>query len=296
MTSVEKLIVALETIYDVLTALEKVGEVTDLELELEEGTIITQTEPAERLSVDVQRLSFSYPGTEREVLRNITLQLEAGQHTFIFGSNESGKSTLLYLLAGLYEPRQGTLLTTVTPGASLNLGALRSNIGDCFGHEQLFQGTVLENISMGRNRATLANVQWAVKHLGLENFIRGLPQGYHTSIDPEGIKLPKSAVKKLLLARSIADLPRLLLLKDALQHLETEEGLKIMQFLTNPDRPWTLVLVSANPHLARLCKQVILMDAGQISHRGSYEEDANTIKPKSSREMLIYHPIVLVKK
>jgi ABC-type multidrug transport system fused ATPase/permease subunit len=101
---------------------------------------------------------------------------------------------------------------------------------------------------MGRPEATFANVQWAVQNLRLEQFITDLPAGYDTHIDPQGRKLPKSIMQKLLLARCIVHRPKLLLLEDALEHLDEEERSAIVNFLVDKQHNWSIVAVSSDPY------------------------------------------------
>ena len=135
---------------------------------------------------------------------------------------------------------------------------------------------------MGREAATFDNVKWAVKNLGLEHFIRNLPKGYETMMDPEGRKLPKSIVEKILIARAIADKPKLLLLEDAFEHLDESERRRIIDFLTSKENEWTMVTVSADPYVARRSDRIFMMQEGEIIHRGTYEEMVSKAKLKKN--------------
>ncbi len=282
MTSVEKLIVAMETIYDVLTSLEKVGQVTDLQLEPATGMDITKKADTSGLSLFFDDVHFTYPDHGSKTINGLTLKINAGDRLYITGSNESGKSTLLYLMAGLYDVQRGSISFNGLSKGNIKLSSLRSVIGDCLAPDQVFQGTVMENITMGREAATFENVRWAVQKLGLEQFITQLPKGYDTMLQPEGKQLPKSAVQKILLARSIADKPRLLLLRDALQHIDQKDGKDIMDFLTSTENPWTLVAVSSDLRFAKRCSRMIIMDKGRIKQSGTYAELKPNLTKKDS--------------
>ena len=152
--SVEKLIVAIETIYDVLTSLEKIGQVTDLELENDEG-IDMESECGEcGISISLQDLSFKYPGKKIPTLKNINLEIQSDERLMIVGSNGSGKSTLLQLIAGLFELEDGSISYNEIPKTNLNLESLRSVMGDSLSQEQLFQGSLRENICIVREAAS----------------------------------------------------------------------------------------------------------------------------------------------
>ena len=153
---------------------------------------------------------------------------------------------------------------------------MRSEIGDLLSEEQLFDGTVLDNIAMGRVGATFDNVKWAVHELGLDGFIRSLPQGYNTYIDPLGSKLPDSVIQKLLIARSIADRPKLLLLEDPFEHIDEKEKREIIDFLTSEKNGWTMVAVSSDPYLISRTDKIAVMEKGRIIQVKESNQTENT--------------------
>ncbi len=266
MSSVEKLVMSMESIYDVLTALEKIGQVTDLEIERTEGIDTICEEGSSGMKVELQDIKFTYPDGDKVILSDITETVESGQRVIICGENGSGKSTLLQIIAGLYDVTQGQVIYNGLPKGNLNLTSLRSSIGDCSAHEQLFDGTVLENIAVGRPGATFENVRWAVQKLNLDRFINELPNGYDTHIDPQGKKLSKSVIQKLLLARSIADRPKLLLLEDALEHLDDTERRGVVDFLVSEDNDWTIIAATADNYFRSKADKVIEMKDGCFTH------------------------------
>lgn len=262
--SVEKLILSIETIYDVLTSLEKIGQVSDLELEEITGVDLQAHCKEKGLEVELNNVSFSYPGSQQEIISGISFKASCGDKVVITGKNGSGKSTLLLLIAGVYNPNVGTVIFDGLPKGNFNPESLRSVIGDSLSHEQLFEGTVMENITMGRPGATLDNLNWAIRNLGLEDFIKSLPNGYNTMLNTGGKGLSRSIIQKLLLARSIADKPKLLLLEDAFEHIEFDERKRIIDFLTSDENPWTLIAASSDPYLEKSIKKVIRVEDGKL--------------------------------
>jgi ABC-type bacteriocin/lantibiotic exporter with double-glycine peptidase domain len=271
LSAVEKLIMSLESIYDVLTSLEKIAQVTDLELESDEGVAISELCKDCGMSVELNHVHFKYPESAKNVIRDLSMKIESGKRILISGSNNSGKSTLLHLIAGVYSPTNGSISYNDFPQGNLEPQNLRSVIGDCLMEEQLFEGTVIENIAIGRERATFENIQWAVKNLGLSEFIKSLPLGYNTIIDPEGRKFSKGMIDKLLLARSIADKPKLLLIKDAFQSIRSHEKNRIIDFLLDKSNDWTVVMVSPDEYLAQQVDEIMLMEKGKVIEQGTYQ-------------------------
>lgn len=262
--SVEKLILSMETIYDVLTALEKMGNVTDLPLEKYDGLTLQHEEDDTGMSVKMKNLSFSYPYSKYTTLKNINLNINPGDRLCISGYSGSGKSTLIQLIAGLYENFQGSLNYNNIPIGNLNLENLRTYIGDSLHEEKLFKGTLYENISLGRPRVTMNVVLKAVEKTCMSDFVQSLKDGFNTIIDPEGKTLPDSIKTKIILARSIACQSKLLLITDHLNRLDPMEGAKIVDFLVDKKNPWTLVVISNQSEIAAKCDKVVLMKNGEI--------------------------------
>ena len=254
LSSVEKLILSLETIYDVLTSLEKIGQVTDMELESNEGMLINN-EDKEGYEVEISNLSFSYPFTRNTIFEDLSLKIKAGEKILITGKNDTGKSTLLSILTGLYPSQKGFVAYDGIPLGNLDIENLRSNIGDCLMEELLFEGTLLENINIGREKATFENVKWAIDNLGLGDFVKNLPNGYNTVIDLQGKQFSKGIIDKLLLARSIADKPKVLLIKDSFGSFLPERKQAIIDFLT--EQPWTLFIASQDKYIAGKVDRIV---------------------------------------
>ncbi len=260
--SVEKLILSFETIYDILTSLEKIGMVTDLELEREGGYEVDPEKPG--MQVEMKDVRFHYPDQKRNILDGLDLTLKPGEKVMITGENGSGKSTLLHILAGLYEVHQGSILYDGISLTNIHLDSLRMVIGDSLSQELLFEGSILENITVDRDNADVVSCRWAIDNIGLSDYINSLENGIDTILDPQGKKLPRSIIQKLLLARGIADKPRLLLLEDAFEHSDEHDRKRLIDFITSPENQWTMVVVSNDTYLAEKVDKVIVMEKGKV--------------------------------
>jgi len=124
---------------------------------------------------------------------------------------------------------------------------------------------------MGNPNINTKQLIEAIEVVGLTQFVQQLKDGFGTQIIPEGKTLPRSVVKKIILARSIISQPRLFVMEDPTAGLEAAEQERILQYLTHPGRRWTLIIVSNNPHVAVLCNRIIVMKQGQIIDAGSFE-------------------------
>ena len=272
MSNVEKLVIGLDTVYDVLTAVEKIGQVTDIELESNEGIKINNEASCENLSVEVKDLSFNYPHNQTLALNNVSFKIPSGKKVCISGFNQSGKSTLLSLINGIYSPNKGNVFFNDIGINNLDLQNFISNIGGMISNEDLFHGTVMENITVGREKITQQQVLWAVEMIGLSDVIKNLPKGYETIISPEAKEFSKSTIKKILLARSIVTKPKLLLLENTFEYFEKSTKIQLINFLTDASNGWTMLLISNDPEIAKKCDEVIVLKNGEIQHKGTFDE------------------------
>ncbi len=264
MNSIEKVMLNFDTIYDILTSLEKIAQVTDLELDTEGG--IRLNEDKKGLQVNVNNVTFEYPEENKTVLNDISLDIASGERVIISGQNDSGKSTLLYLIGGLYSPTRGSIIMDSIPVNNYCPESLRSSIGGYLRDESLFEGTLLENITLGRDGATFENVRWATESLGLSKLINDLPYGYDTKVLPQGRQFSKSTIAKILIARSIVDRPRLLLLENSFSVFSEKDRKNILQFLLDHNNDWTVLLTSSQPliELKDLEYRQVVLDRGEI--------------------------------
>ena len=270
MNSVEKLISSLETIYDVLTGIEKVGQVTDLELEKNTGLDIEVECQSPGMQVDLINLSFKYPENSELTLKKLNFSVKRGSLVSLVGQNGSGKSTLIRLLAGMYELQSGQILYDEIGKESFSVESLRSAIGDCLSQEELFQGSVFENVTMGKD-ISMSKVKETCRKIHLTDFINNLPHGYDTILDPQGSGLAESTVQKLLVARAILNAPKLLLVEDNLDAIDEKEKTDIIDFLRDKNNNWTVIAATKNPYLISNSEQVIELKNGSIIYDGTPE-------------------------
>ncbi len=243
--SVEKLIKSLDSIYDVLTALEKIGYVTDMPLDNDSGFCFR--EDVESFSLSASNLSFKYPNATENILDKINFHIPEGRSCLIKGPAGTGKSTLIQLLAGILEPTSGIIKFNDFPLPSLNAYDLKKHIGFSLTNNEIFQGTLIENIRMGRGEISPRDISKAIQLVNLDAYISSIPLGLRTPLDPEGKKIPRSVQNKILLARAIVTEPKLLILEDSLDHVLIEEKEEIIKRLVASDRPWSIIVSAVDP-------------------------------------------------
>lgn len=270
-SNVEKLILTMEVIYDVLTALDKLGFMTDLPLEESDGLRFEQINRDKPLQLQIEDLTFKFEDSERSTLNGISLEVKPGERVCIAGSQSSGKSTLLQLVSGIYEDFEGSIAYNGFPLKSLDLCSLRGNIGDYIHEANIFTGTILENITVGNPDIPLEDISGLAEELGIASYIRSLPNGYNTQLLPEGRNIPRTIRTKLILLRAVVTKPKLLLAEDFFKSLESKDRDFIANFITRRDAPWTLLAVTSDPVLAAQCDRLLLMENGQIIAEGTWD-------------------------
>ncbi len=261
-TSVEKLITGLETFYDLLTSLEKLGQVVDKELESQEGE--KPFIENQGFHVELDEVSYTVPDRDKKIIDGVSLKITPNCKLLINGSSGSGKSTLLRIIAGILEPSSGGIYINDVSLKGMNLNYYRAHLGQSLPEESPFEGSILNNITFGDSSIPLEQIYWAIEKTGLTQFIKEQPNGLKTILYPEGKQIPHTVSKKIVLARSIVQKPKLLILKDPLDHFADDEANRIMDFLSSPDNGWALIVVSANLRWADQCTRVITMENGKI--------------------------------
>ncbi|MBL7964334.1 MAG: ATP-binding cassette domain-containing protein [Flavobacteriales bacterium] len=265
LAAVERVILGFESIYDVLTALEKLAQVTDLPLEQDTGMELPITvDEGGPMQVELRHVSFRSQWSGTPVLRHVDLVVRPGEKVCISGPNGSGKSTLLHLIAGMLEPDEGNILIDDQSLKSLRLENVRSATGDSFTQEEIFSGSVLDNITMGRPWITTEHARDAAQRTGLMRMLIDLPEGLLTLLDPLGSRLPQSVVRRIILARCLAGRPRLVLYEDDALPLSPAEHGELLSLLTGPDAPFTLIAVSNDPTFQAHCQRTLRIANGTI--------------------------------
>ncbi|MFV7236054.1 peptidase domain-containing ABC transporter [Flavobacterium sp. ZB4R12] len=260
--SVEKIILGLETFYDVLTSVEKIGQVTDKHLEEDSETDITCCNTD--VFLETENLGFNFPDSKNNILTAITLKINQGEKIVIDGENGSGKTTLIRILSGLLGQTSGSFYINDVTFRKINLKEYRSQISSIIYNETPFEGTILENITFNDKTISDKDLKWAIDAVQLSSFIKTLPKGLDTKIFPEGRQLSSSNAQKILLARSIIHKPKILFYEDPTDTMDEEVANEIIDFINSDKNQWTVIVSSKNPYWETKCNRVITMHKGTI--------------------------------
>lgn len=277
LAGVEKLIRSLATIYDVLTSVEKLGHVMDLPVEEIHGLQLPESRHG--LAIVARGLTFTYPDQPTPALQDIDLDIRPGDRIAITGVDGSGQTTLLRMLGALHDGYVGTLTYDSVTLRSMNRAALREQIGQVLATTDLFDGTIEDNISVGRRFVDRQAVLKALRDVDVDDVVQAMPNGILTSIINGGANLSAAVASKLLVAQGIVGQPRLLLLDDFFQNLDDAYRTRLIRLLTDRATPHTVIAVSHDPEFLAACDLIVVMEAGRIREQGTYAE----LAPKLGR-------------
>jgi putative ABC transport system ATP-binding protein len=264
----------LEVFYDLVAAIDKLGALVDLPLERAGGEATLA--PVGPATVSLGGVQVRYPDSDTPAIDVASLDIPAGERLGVTGPVGSGKSTLADTLFGLRPPDRGALLVDGCDVRDIPLADLRQCVALVRGVE-VFPGSVIDNVRLGREDLSLADVNDALRRVGLHDEMLALPEGLSTRLHPNGRPLSSRQAWRLMIARAIAGQPRLLVVDGVMDHIDrSEEREPLLRLLFGADAPWTLVCITDDPDLLARCSRVVTLHGGQLreSRQSSGEVEA----------------------
>jgi ABC-type bacteriocin/lantibiotic exporter with double-glycine peptidase domain len=242
------------------------------DLPIEEPRGISLTARAEGFKVALRDVTYRYPGAPSPSLRGVNLAVNSGEKVGIVGADGAGQSTLLRVMSGLLEGYEGTITFDGVTLRDLDQRGLRAQVGQMLSLTDLFDGTIEENVTVGRPDVSTDDVLRALERAALAEQVQAMPLGLRTPVSAGGGSLSVSNAKKLLLAQAIVGHPRILLLEDIVQDLEGEAREAVIRMLTDDAAGWTLVIVTHDPALLAACDRVVVLQDGTVALEGPFAE------------------------
>lgn len=272
LNSVEKVIMYMDVIYDLFTAVDKIAHVTDLPLEKPGGLYFPALQKSTGYSLDIKSLNYRYPGTTEYVLKDLSLHVAAGEKICISGPGNAGKTTLTNLISGVQIDYEGIIMLNNYSLRDLDLRNLRDRMAKNISPEDIFDGTILENITLGNPQRTVEDAMHVLRKIKLDEEIYQLPDGMNTHLVSGGKGFSSSFIQKLILARCLVKRPALLILNDYFVGLKRKQKLELLEAIMGEENPFTLIAVSNDPLIMAACDRVVILNAGRIEAVGTYEE------------------------
>jgi len=264
----------LSTGLDVQTSLALFGrifEYLDLPIDIKEHP---QAEPFECLRGDVafEDVWFRYDPDGAWTLQDINASIPAGTTTAIVGETGSGKTTMAYLVARLYEPERGRVTIDGTDIRDVTLESLAATVGLVSQETYLFHSTIRENLRFARPDATDQEIEQAARAAQIHDLIAGLPDGYDTLVGERGYRFSGGEKQRIAIARTVLRNPPVLVLDEATSALDTETERQVQAALDDLARGRTTIAIAHRLSTVRNADQILVLDHGQIVERGTHEE------------------------
>jgi len=256
LNSSEKLIMSMEAIYDVLTSIEKMGKVTDMPIEEDtRGGMLLSKEDG--IKVEVQHLDIFGTLEQNRVNEDLNFVIPAGSSTCLVGDAGAGKSSLMKILSTTIDNFEGSILYNDVPIQNLDLEELRKEVGYIFTEQEIFYGSFIENISLGREGITDDAVINIAQEVGLDKLIQSFPDGYNHLIMNSERVFSGTDRARLLVARALITNPKLVFVEDIFSALREVHSTKLIDFLMTRCKETTLVIVSNNDRIINECDTII---------------------------------------
>jgi ATP-binding cassette subfamily B protein len=264
-----------------LALFDRIFEYLDLPVDIVEAADPVTLRPAEVLGeVRLQNVSFRYggPGSDSDptqlawTLRHVDLDVPAGTRTAIVGETGSGKTTLGYLIARLYEPQEGQVTVDGVDIRDVSLASLAATVGVVSQETYLFHASVRENLRFARPDATDEEVEDAARTARIHELVAGLPQGYDTVVGERGYRFSGGEKQRMAIARTILRNPPVLVLDEATSSLDTQTEYAVQAELERLSEGRTTITIAHRLSTVRDADQIVVLDKGQIVERGTHEE------------------------
>lgn len=263
LSSSERMLLIMEQVYDLLTSIEKIGQVTDMPLETSNQQFARLPQDEGGLSLTIKDVWFTYPGDQQPTLKGVNLQIDANTSISLSGKSGSGKSTFTQLLSAFYHPQQGKIFVNGIPIANYNLVQLRSAIAECIMDDCLFEGSLLDNLTLG-HQLPYDKITTMLEFLQLKPFFESLAEGFETPIGPQSRKLNGGTVQKLILARTLLKEPKILIVEDIFTQLDKEEKLQLYRYILNSSHRRTTIILTQDPEVMSMTNQIAWMEDGKV--------------------------------
>lgn len=261
MSAVEKLIVSLESYYDLIASYAKLTKVTELKEETQGDIELSQKEKG--MEIEFKEVDFAFSDTPA-ILSDVNFKLKENSITVITGKMGTGKSLLLNMLAGFYEPNSGTILFDKIPLKNLDKKHFRNNIGLYLENMKVIQGSILENILLGNVNSNTESILQLSDKLGIESISSSFSQGFTTEISETDSELTFSSKKKILMLRSLLGKKRLILLENPLAGMSETFQEKLLEYLIELKKTTTIIIVSPDKNLIYNADHHIHLEDGTL--------------------------------
>ncbi|KMQ65871.1 ABC transporter [Chryseobacterium angstadtii] len=261
MSAVEKLIVSLESYYDLIASFAKLSKITELKEEKNGEIVLSQKEKGRE--IEFKNVSFSF-NDSIPILSDLNFKIPENSITILTGKLGTGKSLLLNMIAGFFEPSSGTILFDRIPLQNIDKKQLRNTMSLYLENMKIIQGTVKENILLGNSQSSTEDILELSENLGIENISSLFSNGFFTEVSETDSEITFSSKKKILLLRALLGEKKLIILENPFAGIREEYQDKMIEYLQKIKEKTTVIIVSQNEDLLQHADQHLHMEDGTL--------------------------------
>lgn len=249
---------------------ERLGEVLDLEVDLKDSGQVNHGNHITKGSVVFDNVSFAYPESEEDVVKDINFQVAPGEKLAVIGSTGAGKTSLFQLIPRLYDPTKGKVSVDGSPLSDYSLDELRGSIGYVPQSPLLFTGSVTDNIAWGKDQATTEEIKQAAKDAQIHDTIMQLDDQYETRVGQKGVNLSGGQKQRISIARALIRKPKILMLDDSTSALDLATESRLLDAIDTYQ--CTMLIITQKITTAMRADRILLMDEGKLLAIGTHTE------------------------
>ncbi|WP_191566296.1 ABC transporter ATP-binding protein [Metabacillus idriensis] len=248
----------------------RIHDVLETEVDLRDSIDAKESSVIEKGDIEFKSVSFTYPGTETAVLKDLSFTAKAGETIALLGATGSGKSSIFNLIPRLYDVTEGAIFIDQKNLLAMKLESLRGQIGFVPQESLLFTGSIKENIAWGKEGASIDEIKEAAGNAQIHETIENLPNGYDTRVGQKGVNLSGGQKQRISIARALVRKPKILLLDDSTSALDLKTEAKLLKAIKAYD--CTIFIITQKISTAMEASQILLLDEGEILANGSHDE------------------------
>ncbi|WP_300690056.1 ATP-binding cassette domain-containing protein [Chryseobacterium sp.] len=261
MAAVEKLIVSLESYYDLIASFAKLSKITELKEEPNGEIILCRKEKG--TEIEFKDVGFLFSDST-PILSNLNFKIQENSITILTGTLGAGKTLLINMITGFFEPTAGTILLDRIPLKNIDKQKFRNSIGLYLENMKIVQGTVKENIILGNPKSHTEDILELSENIGIENISSMFSKGFFTEVSETDSEITFSSKKKILLLRALLGEKKLIILENPFAGIHEEYQDKMIQYLQQMKEKATIIIVSQDPELLQYADQHIHMENGTL--------------------------------
>jgi ABC-type bacteriocin/lantibiotic exporter with double-glycine peptidase domain len=269
LSSVEKIILNLDLVYDVLTAIEKIGQVTDLPLE-EDTSTNELPQKSVGLEITIKDLNYTINQFNQPILKNVSFSVLPNEKVSLIVDSSISSNALFMIVLGMYKEYEGAILIDHIPVENLNLNSVIDSIGTLLEQDKIIYGTFKDNLLFGNKDIPLSKVIEVTEQLGMTDFVESIVNKYEGKLNPESYLVPTEIQKKMIIARSLIRNPRILLLEEPTSELSALEQKRVTDSIFSSEN-CSFIIATKDEKIHAISDKIIEIRNGEVVFIGNFD-------------------------